>query len=104
MRRAAGGKVSAGSLTARFTGEEGNRFLDAAEVRRVAKERHLTLSRALVSLAEREVQAELDAKANLQAAYRRFIEEQEPALKEVAGRDLIRAIFGKDAIAENSLI
>ncbi len=75
----------------------------ASEVRRLAKERHLTLSRALVSLAERGVQAELDAKANLQATYRRFMKEQEPAVKEEAGRDLIRAIFGKDAIAENPL-
>jgi hypothetical protein len=76
----------------------------ATDVRRVAKERHLTLSRALVSLAERGVQAELDAKANLQATYRRFMKEQEPALKEEAGRDLIRAIFGKGAIAEDPLL
>jgi hypothetical protein len=27
------------------------------------------------------------------------VREQEPALKDEAGRDLIRAIFGKDAIA-----
>ena len=73
------------------------------EVRRVAKERQLTLSRALVALAERGVQAELDAKENLQATYRRFMKEQEPALKEEAGKDLIRAVFGKDAIAEDLL-
>jgi hypothetical protein len=29
--------------------------------------------------------------------------EQEPARKEQAGRDLIRAIFGDDAIAEDTL-
>jgi len=39
----------------------------AAEVRRVAKERHLTFSRAIVTLAERGVQAEKDAKDNLKA-------------------------------------
>ena len=74
------------------------------EVRRVAKERQLTMSRALVALAERGVQAELDAKENLQATYRRFMKEQEPALKEEAGKDLIRAAFGKDAIAEDLLL
>ena len=76
----------------------------ASEVRRVAKERHLTMSRALVALAERGVRAELDAKENLQATYRRFMKEQEPSLKEEAGKDLIRAIFGKDALAENPLL
>ncbi|MBK5293397.1 MAG: hypothetical protein JJE04_17200 [Acidobacteriia bacterium] len=75
-----------------------------AEVRRVAKERHLTMSRALVSLAERGVRAELDAKENLKATYRRFMEEQEPARKNEAGKDLVRAIFGKDAIAEDTVL
>jgi len=76
----------------------------AAEVRRVAKERHLTISRALVTLAERGVRAEQDAKENLNAAYRRFLKEQEPSKKEEAGRDLLRAIFGKDAIAEDPIL
>lgn len=76
----------------------------AAAVRRVAKERHLTMSRALVSLAERGVRAELDAKANLKATYKRFLEEQEPARKNEAGKDLVRAIFGKDAIAEDTVL
>lgn len=76
----------------------------ASEVRRVAKERHLTMSRALVSLAERGIQAEQDAKENLKAAYKRFMDEQEPARKNDAGKDLVRAIFGKDAIAEDSVL
>ncbi len=75
----------------------------AVEVRRVGKERHLTISRALVTLAERGVQAEREAKENLKAAYRRFLKEQEPSKKEEAGKDLIRAIFGTDAIAEDPL-
>ena len=74
------------------------------ELRRVARERHLTMSRALVSLAERGVRAELDAKENLKAAYRRFLDEREPARKDQAGKDLIRAIFGKDAIAEDTVL
>lgn len=73
----------------------------ALELRRVGKERRLTISRALVSLAERGVQAEREAKENLKAAYQRFLKEQEPSKKEEAGKDLIRAIFGTDAIAED---
>jgi predicted DNA-binding ribbon-helix-helix protein len=76
----------------------------ATEVRRVAKEQHLTVSRALVTLAERGVRAERDAKENLKSAYRRFLKEQEPSKKEEAGRDLMRAIFGKDAIAEDPIL
>jgi hypothetical protein len=59
------------------------------------------MSRALVALAERGVRAEAEAKEQLEASFRRFIKENDPALKNEAGRDLIRAIFGKDAIAED---
>jgi hypothetical protein len=76
----------------------------ATEVRRVAKERRLTMSRALVSLAEQGVRAELDAKKALKAAYRCFMKEQDPVRKGEAGKDLIRAIFGKEAIAETTLL
>lgn len=75
----------------------------AADLRRVAKERHVTLSRALVDLAERGVRAEAEAKRQLKAAYRNFVEETEPERKNEAGRDLIRAIFGKDSVAEDSV-
>ena len=60
-----------------------------------------SISRALVALAERGVRAEADAKAQLKASYRRFIDEKEPALKNEAGLDLIRSIFGTDSIAED---
>ena len=76
----------------------------AEEVRRVAKERHLTMSRALVTLAERGVRAEQDAKDNLNTAYRRFMREKEPSKKEEAGKDLIRAVFGENAIAEDQIL
>jgi hypothetical protein len=75
----------------------------AAKVRRIAKDRHLTMSRALISMAERGVQAELAAKANLKAAYNRFMEEQEPGRKQEAGKELVRAVFGKDGIAEDTI-
>lgn len=42
----------------------------AADVRRVAKERHRTMSRALVDLAERGIQAEAEARHRIRDAYR----------------------------------
>lgn len=75
----------------------------AADVRRIAKERHVTMSRALVVLAERGLRAEAEAKEQLNVAYRTFIGEAEPERKNEAGRDLIRTIFGKDSIAEDSV-
>jgi hypothetical protein len=76
----------------------------AIEVERVAKKKHLTMSRALVVLAQRGVEAETAARDNLNATYRRFMAENDPARKDEAGKDLIRTIFGKDAIAEDSLL
>lgn len=73
----------------------------AVEVQRVAKERHVTKSRALVALAERGVRAEMEAKEQLRSSYRRFTEEKEPALKNEAGLELIRSIFGSDSIVED---
>lgn len=75
----------------------------ATEVQRVAKERHVTMSRALVALAERGVRAEAEAKAHLKASYRRFMDEKDPAVKNEAGFELIRSLFGTDSIAEDSV-
>ena len=75
----------------------------AVEVERVARKKHLTMSRALVVLAQRGVEAEAAARANLTATYQRFLAEADPERKNEAGKDLIRAVFGKDAIAEDSL-
>jgi hypothetical protein len=59
---------------------------------------------AEVRLAERGIQADLEAKLKLKAAYRRFMDEKEPSAKHDAGEDLVRAIFGTDAIAEDTLL
>src|SRR5271157_5329800 len=75
----------------------------AVHLRRVAEERHVTMSRALVDLAERGVRAEAEAKQQLKAAYRTFLKETEPERKNEAGRDLIRAVFGKDSVGEDSV-
>ena len=76
----------------------------AVEVERLARKKHLTMSRALVVLAQSGVDAEAAARQNLNAAYRRFMAEADPARKDEAGKDLIRAIFGKDAIAEDRIL
>lgn len=76
----------------------------AIEVERVARKKHLTMSRALVVLAQRGVEAEAAARDNLNATYRRFLSEADPERKGEAGKDLVRAIFGKDAIAEDSIL
>jgi hypothetical protein len=76
----------------------------ALEVERVAKKKHLTMSRALVVLAQRGVEAEAAARATLNATYRRFMAETDSERKNEAGKDLIRAVFGKDAIAEDPLL
>jgi len=75
----------------------------ARQVRRVAKERKVTMSRALVTLAERGVEAEAAERAKLTAAYERFMAEGDPAEKSAVGEDLIRAIFGRAAIAKDPL-
>ncbi len=74
-----------------------------SEVRRRAKEQHITMSRALVALAERGVRAEMEAKEQLKSSYNRFLAEDDPARKNEAGKDLIRAIFGTDSIAEDTI-
>lgn len=74
----------------------------ALEVRRVAKERKVTMSRALVTLAEQGVEAEAAARARLATAYQEFMAAS-GTKKEAAGKDLIQAIFGRDAVAEDSL-
>lgn len=74
----------------------------ALEVKRIANERNLTMSRALVALAEQGVEAEAAARAELAAAYERFVS-SDAQKKNEAGKELIQAIFGRDAIAEDSL-
>ena len=73
----------------------------AREVRRVAKEHKITMSRALVTLAERGVKAEAEGRAKLAAAYDQFMAEKDPTKKSESGEDLIRSIFGSAAIAED---
>jgi hypothetical protein len=62
------------------------------------------MSRALVVLAEKGVRAEAEAKEQLEACYNRFLAEHDHDRKNAAGRDLIRQIFGKDSIADDSVL
>ena len=56
-----------------------------------------------MALAERGVQAGAEAQRCLRSAYRGYLAESEPARKSETGKTLIRTIFGKDAIAADSL-
>jgi len=62
------------------------------------------MSRALVVLAQRGVEAETAARDNLKATYDRFMSEADPERKGKAGKDLVRAIFGQDALAEDPIL
>jgi hypothetical protein len=75
----------------------------AREFRRVAKERSITMSRALVTLAEQGVEAEAAARTKLAATYEEFMATSDPAKKNEAGKELIQAIFGRAAVAEDPL-
>jgi hypothetical protein len=75
----------------------------AMEVERVARKKHLTKSRALVVLAQRGLAAEAASRENLDTTYRRLMAEADPGRNGEAGKDLIRAIFGTDAIAEDPI-
>ncbi len=59
------------------------------------------MSRALVTLAEQGVEAEAAGRARLAAAYEQFLSIEDPAGKNKAGQELVEAIFGKGAIAED---
>jgi hypothetical protein len=61
------------------------------------------MSRALVALAEQGVEAESLGRARVAAAYEGFISNSDQAKSDEAGKELIRAIFGRDAIAEDSV-
>jgi hypothetical protein len=58
----------------------------------------------LIELAETGMRAEGDAKKDLKAAHRRFMTERDPARKNEAGKDLVRTIFGANAIAEDPVL
>ena len=53
---------------------------------------------------QQQMEAEVAARKNLNATYRRFMSEDDPQRKGEAGKDLIRAVFGTDAIAEDTIL
>ena len=70
----------------------------------MAKKQHLKMSRALVALAQRAVKADAPARDHINTTHQRFMAETHSARKDEAGKDLIRAIFGKAAIAEDAIL
>lgn len=75
----------------------------ASQVRKIAKARHLTMSRALVAMAERGLQAELESEARLKKAHDAFMATEPSSFRQEAGKELIRSIFGDDAIAKDPI-
>jgi hypothetical protein len=61
------------------------------------------MSRALVTLAEKGVEAEAAARAKLTATYEQFMATDDPKKKGEVGKELIQAIFGRDAVAEDPI-
>ena len=68
----------------------------------MANERKVTISRALVTLAEKGVEAEAAGRRKLENAYEKFMAAKDTD-KNRMGKDLIQAIFGRDTIAEDPL-
>jgi metal-responsive CopG/Arc/MetJ family transcriptional regulator len=75
----------------------------ASEIDRIAKEKQLSPAATLVQLAARGLQAETATRQKLAAQYDRFMNEDDKVRKSEAGKDLIRTVFGSDAIAEDSV-
>ena len=73
----------------------------ATQIRRVAKQRRIPISRAMVSLAEESVNAHLARERRLVEAYDRLVKETDPQRINAAGDDLMNAIFGSGAFAED---
>jgi len=48
------------------------------------------------------MKADVRARERLNTTYRRFMSEADPKRKREAGKDLISAIFGREALAERS--
>jgi hypothetical protein len=59
--------------------------------------------RSMPPRAERGVESELSAYERLEAAYKRFVEGPDPSQRTEAGRDLVCAIFGENAIAKDQI-
>jgi hypothetical protein len=56
-----------------------------------------------VTQAEKGVEAEAAAHAKLAVTYEQFMATQDPKKKSEVGKELIQAVFGTDAIAEDPL-
>jgi hypothetical protein len=63
-----------------------------------------TPRRAYKPLMRLGVDAAAAARENLNATYRRFMSGRDPERKSEAGKKLIRAVFGKDVVAEDSVL
>lgn len=70
---------------------------EAAE--RMSKDHHWTFEKALLVLLKRGLSAQRAAEQDIENKYETFLRETDGDRAEKAGDDLIRAVFGADAIA-----
>jgi hypothetical protein len=71
------------------------------QAQRIANEEDWSIARAIVFLAQCGAEAQRKAEAGLQGSYRRFMSEEDPEKRSQAGDDLMRSIFGADAVAKD---
>ncbi len=71
------------------------------EVNRIAGEQNWSISQSIVFLASVGAESQRRAEANLKARYDAFINEGDPEAQTRAGREMIRAIVGPEAIAKD---
>jgi len=68
------------------------------EIRRIAAEEGWPLSKAVILLAKLGVKAQKQAEESLHSTHQAFMNEIDPQALDKRGDDMIRAIFGPDAI------
>ena len=74
---------------------------DLGRAQDLAAKRGLPCEEFLRDLVHEALNAELQRDEQLEASHSRFIEENDPVQKSEAGSDLIRTIFGYDALAKH---
>jgi hypothetical protein len=68
------------------------------EIQRIAQEENWQLSQAVILLARMGANSQRGSEANLAAQHARFLNEKDSKLRDQAGDDLLRSIFGPDSI------
>ena len=71
------------------------------ETQRIASEQNWSVNEVIVYLARVGAASHRRAECNLKARYDAFVDEPDPEKQSRAGREMIRAIFGPESIAQD---